>query len=107
MWAPCDDCYDWHNFRINDYAVQEKINRLRGKYSNELLQIIQEMLHSDENFRPDPLILDQKLSKVGALLGKRILQKTHLLNLTTIFVNNASNAAVQQLQYISGEQQQQ
>ena len=40
LWAPCDDCYDWINFRINDYALQDKLSRIRGRYSKDLCMIV-------------------------------------------------------------------
>ena len=36
LWTPNDECYDWINFRINDFCVQDKVSRLRGRYSKDL-----------------------------------------------------------------------
>ena len=38
--TPLDDCYDWTNFRINEFAIFDRINKLKGNYSNDLIIFI-------------------------------------------------------------------
>lgn len=54
---PLDDCYDWINFRINEYAILDKLNKLKGNFSNDLINFIAEILKIDENIRMDFMIL--------------------------------------------------
>ncbi|KRX02529.1 Protein kinase-like domain [Pseudocohnilembus persalinus] len=74
LWTPSDQCYDWQNKKINEQVLFQKINMVREKYSIELWKFLQDMLQLEEQFRPDWLILDQKLNQVPQLMGKRIAQ---------------------------------
>jgi hypothetical protein len=40
LWCPMDDAYDWTNFKVNEVVIMERLNRIREKYSNELLCIL-------------------------------------------------------------------
>lgn len=81
IWSPCDDAYDWMNFKINEFALQDKLSKIREKYSIELLSLLQDMLQIDENIRPDFVTLDAKLNSFMHLKGKRVCQTVKPINL--------------------------